>query len=153
MNPQLDAERLSTKSQLYATPQDVGFTVGYWTGVDGRSWHYKTRLCRILHVNFPESTFQLDFSHLAAWRTASVKCPFDARGTFCGSVPAGDPQKVPLRPTTASRALGGAGTAGRASGIEDRARSVAGAHFSERCDLRRSVQVGAALASHRADGR
>jgi hypothetical protein len=45
--------------------------------------------------HFPDSLSRLDFSHLAAWRAASVKPFMDARRTFCVLPAHTDPQKVP----------------------------------------------------------
>jgi hypothetical protein len=41
------------------------------------------------------SVAKLDFSHLGVWQSASAKESINAPGTFCGSVCASNPQKVP----------------------------------------------------------
>jgi hypothetical protein len=125
------------------------------------NWRQKALIDVVRHLQtpaeklcgyFPDSFSTLDFSHLAAGRTASVKCPLDDRRTFCGSVSAGNPQKVPfvlrLPPAHEEGRAVPEGRPAQRIGLE-----VSEEPISERCDLRRSVQVGAALASHRADGR
>ena len=45
----------------------------------------------MLDIDFGEFTFQLDFSHLAVWQTASVEGFMDTPETFFGSARAGNP--------------------------------------------------------------
>jgi len=53
-----------------------------------------------------------NFSHLGVRQRASVKGSTNACETFCGSVQAGDPQKVSLVPKSGSCLRGGGGGGG-----------------------------------------
>jgi hypothetical protein len=55
---------------------------------------YLDGISRMLHPNFRESTFQLDFSHCAAYQSASIKCFIRAMGLLRVLV-GGQPAKSP----------------------------------------------------------
>ena len=77
-----------------------------------------------------QTVSKLDFSHGAAYQSASIKCFIRAHGTFCGSVSVGNPQKVfPSAYDCRQRTRCGS-SARRASGLRKLARKRHRVHFS-----------------------
>jgi hypothetical protein len=84
-----------------------------------------------MRQRYSPKCLELDFSHLGAWHTASVKRSMGTPETFFGSVRTGNPKKVFLRPGRPHRLRGAVRDAQRACGQGVAHRSLRGA-LSER---------------------
>src|SRR5215203_6215687 len=72
---------------------------------------------------------QLDFSHCAAYQSASIKCFIRARGLFAGPSPRATRKKSLRQPTTAASARGVGQAPEKASGLRKLARKRHRVHF------------------------
>src|SRR5829696_8804649 len=81
--------------------------------------------------DFSYSLSRLDFSHCAAYQSASIKCFIRAMGLFAGPCSRATRKKSLRQPTTAASARGGVGRAPerRASGLRRLARKRHRVHF------------------------